>query len=90
MVMGEALACGCPVIATSHTGAADLFQDGHEGFIVPIRSPQIIADRLQHLADDPHLLARMSSAALNRVRVLSGWDTYGQKWIDFLHRTSYA
>ena len=90
MVMGEALACGCPVIATSHTGAADLFQDGREGFIVPIRSPQTIADRLQNLADDPQLRDQMSSAALNRVKVLSGWDTYGKNWIDFLRRNCYS
>ena len=39
LVQGQAMACGCPVIATTNTGAEDLFTDGVEGFIVPIRDP---------------------------------------------------
>ena len=84
MVMGEAMACGCPVIASTNTGAADLFTDGQEGFIVPIRSPGVIADRLQQLADEPLLRERMSQAALARVKQLGGWDAYGVAWQRFL------
>lgn len=77
MVMGEALACGCPVVATSHTGAEDLFSDGREGFIVPIRDPAVLADRLERLAQDPVQRARMRDAAVVRVAGLGGWDVYG-------------
>lgn len=77
MVQGEALACGCPVIATKHAGAEDLFTDGKEGFIVPIRSPEEICNRLQQLADDPQLRNNMSEAAIRRVKDLKGWNTYG-------------
>lgn len=80
MVQGEALACGCPVIATENTGAADLFSDGVEGFIVPIRSPEAILEKLQLLADDILLRKKMSEAALIRVQQLGGWDTYGNNW----------
>lgn len=86
MVMGEALACGCPVIASTNTGASDLITDGVEGFIVPIRSPDRIAECLQQLADDPTLQERMSKAALFRVKQLGGWDNYGQAWHAFLDR----
>lgn len=80
MVLGEAMACGCPVIASTNTGASELITDGVEGFIVPIRSPEIIADRLQQLADQPELRERMGQAALARVKQLGGWDTYGSQW----------
>ncbi len=80
MVIGEAMACGCPVIASSNTGASELITDGVEGFIVPIRSPDLIADRLQQMADQPELRERMGQAALARVRGLGGWDTYGDAW----------
>ncbi len=72
------LACGCPVIASTNTGGEDLFTDGAEGFIVPIRSPDAIAQRLQQLADDPALQVTMRAAALRRVQALGGWDQYGQ------------
>lgn len=77
MVMAQAMACGCPVIASEHTGACDLFTDGVEGFIVPIRDPVCLADRLQQLADDPLLRDRMSEAALRRVQSMGGWQRYG-------------
>ena len=84
MVQAQAMACGCPVIATTNTGAEDLFTDGKEGFIVPIRDPQALADRMQQLADDPQLQQRMSAAALERVRSLGGWQQYGERWVQLL------
>lgn len=77
LVLGEALACGCPVIASTNTGSEDLFTDGVEGFVVPIRSPDTIRERLQQLADDPALQQRMAEAAVQRVQALRGWDSYG-------------
>lgn len=55
LVLAQAMACGCPVIASEHTGARDLFEDGMEGFIVPPQNPGAIAERLQQFADDPLL-----------------------------------
>jgi glycosyltransferase involved in cell wall biosynthesis len=84
LVQGQAMACGCPVIATTNTGAEDLFTDGHEGFIVPIRDPMALADRMQQLADDQTLQQRMSEASLARVRMLGGWQQYGDAWEQLL------
>jgi glycosyltransferase involved in cell wall biosynthesis len=78
LVMAQAMACGCPVIASRNTGGQDLFTDGVEGFIVPIRDSSAIADRLQMLADAPALRARMSEAAVQRVKSIGGWDQYGE------------
>jgi starch synthase len=78
LVIAQAMACGCPVIASQHTGACDLFTDGQEGFIVPIRDGDAIADRLQTLADDIDLRCRMSHAALRRMQTINGWDEYGE------------
>jgi starch synthase len=80
IVQGEAMACGCPVMGTTNTGAEDLFTHGEEGFILPIRDPAAIANRLEELAQDPTLRQRMSEAALIRVRSLGGWDTYGEAY----------
>lgn len=81
LVQAEALACGCPVIASRNTGGEDLFSDGVEGFIVPIRDPQSITDRLQQLADDPDLRERMSQAGMAKIKGLGGWDQYGGKYM---------
>ena len=84
MVMAQAMACGCPLISSLHTGGKDLFQDGVEGFLVPIRSPEAIHDRMAQLAGDPNLQERMSSAAQLRVQSLGGWSDYGEKYTSFL------
>ncbi len=80
LVQAEAMACGCPVIATTNTGAEDLFTDGTEGFIVPIRDPDAIADRLQQIADDPSLRERLSAAAMARIHGMGGWNDYGDRY----------
>jgi glycosyltransferase involved in cell wall biosynthesis len=46
-VLLEALACGLPVLSTTSTAAPDLIEDGVQGFIVPPRRPDLIADRIE-------------------------------------------
>jgi alpha-maltose-1-phosphate synthase len=85
LVQGQALACGCPVLCSTNTGGEDLFSDGVEGFIVPIRDVAALTAKMQQLADDPDLQSRMSEAALRRVRSIGGWDEYGDRWEALLH-----
>jgi starch synthase len=80
LVQGQALACGCPVIASTNTGGENLFTNDKEGFIVPPRDAKAIEERMQQLADDPALQSRMSEAALNKVKTLGGWNDYGDQW----------
>jgi glycosyltransferase involved in cell wall biosynthesis len=79
MVQAQAMACGVPVIATTNTGAEDLFTDGVEGFIVPIRNPKAIRERLEWMMENPILRDHMAEAALSRVKGLGGWDRYGER-----------
>ena len=85
LVQGQAMACGCPVVATAATGAEDLFTDGVEGFIIPDRDTGALALRLQQLADNPDLQQQLSAAALARVQQIGGWDRYGDQWDRLLH-----
>ena len=78
-VQAQAMACGLPVIATANTGAEDLFTDGIEGFIVPIRSPDAIREKILRLYEDPELRDHMAACAIRRVRASRGWDSYGEK-----------
>ena len=90
LVMAEALACGCPVIATENTGAEDLFADGTEGFVIPIRSDAAIAEKLQALADNPALREAMSGAAVSRTAAFFGWTQYGDQFFALLQELTGA
>jgi glycosyltransferase involved in cell wall biosynthesis len=79
MVMAQAMACGCPVIASRNTGSEDLFRDGEEGYTVPIRDINSLTEKLQQLADYPDKRYEMGQKALARVKNLGGWTSYGEK-----------
>jgi glycosyltransferase involved in cell wall biosynthesis len=86
MVLGQAMACGCPVICSSNTGADEIVQDGLEGFVVPIRNSRAITEKLEGLSQDRASRDRMSEAALARVRGLGGWDEYGDNYAELCRR----
>ena len=62
-VLLEALACGLPILATTHTAAPDLIQHGQEGFIVEPRSPAQIAEYIQWALDHRESLLSMRTSA---------------------------
>lgn len=63
LAVGQALACGRPVITTRQTGASEVIVDGRHGYVLDPRDVDGIVDRLRLLARDESLLARMSAAA---------------------------
>jgi glycosyltransferase involved in cell wall biosynthesis len=67
VVVIEALAAGCPVVATSVGGVPDVVRDGVDGFLVPPRDTEALAERLVRLAEDPELRARMGAAGRESV-----------------------
>jgi starch synthase len=75
LVISEALSQGLPVLATPNSGATECIRDGVEGFLVPIRNSQVIAERLLQLAVQREQLAAMREACLLRARELS-WAVY--------------
>ena len=73
VVAYEALACGLPVVTTPNSGS--VVRDGIEGFIVPSRAIEPLADRLERLGTDAELRRAMSAAA--RARALEfDWPRY--------------
>jgi glycosyltransferase involved in cell wall biosynthesis len=78
LVQQEAMSCGLPIIVTKNAGAEDLLEDGKAGFLVPIRSPEAIAEKLEILNRDRGLLASMSSAAKEKANQLT-WASYRVK-----------
>lgn len=66
LVQQEALACGLPLIVTVNAGADDLIEQGRTGFLVPIRSPEAIADRIAWFADHRNLLPDMRREAVRK------------------------
>jgi glycosyltransferase involved in cell wall biosynthesis len=77
LVQQEAMACGLPVIATQNAGADDVIIDGETGFLVPIRSPAAIAEKIDWCAANRTLLNGMGIAATKRASEFT-WRAYGE------------
>ena len=86
LVLGEAISQGLPVITTPNSGGEDILRDGVDSFLVPIRAPEAIAERLLLLHEDRQLLKSMSDAALARACELT-WTGY-QRRVVFAVRES--
>lgn len=84
MVIAQILACGVPVIATTNTGGEDIIEDGINGFIIPIRSPHAIANKIMQLYNDKTLLLSMKLNAVNIARKSLHWDNYGTRYDRFI------
>ncbi len=63
----EALASGCPVVATRVGGVPDVVRDGEDGLLVEPGDEEALADALHRLADDPELRTRMGEAGRGRM-----------------------
>ena len=77
LVVLEAMACGLPVIVTAN-GPGDIVRDGVDGFIIPARDPDAIAERLERLYRDPALREQMGHNASQRAAEF-GWSAYTDK-----------
>jgi glycosyltransferase involved in cell wall biosynthesis len=75
----EALASGLPVIGTYVGGATTLVQDGVEGFIVPSRDPQRLAEAMIRVATDRDLNRKMGDAAYLKGAINNTWQDYGDR-----------
>lgn len=63
MVITEAMAHGLPVITTENTGGPGLIQQGHNGFFVPVRDADALADRMQWCLDNRSELREIGERA---------------------------
>jgi starch synthase len=78
MVALEAMACGCPVIISSNAGAADLVNEGVNGYVVPAGDVDAIVERLEQLYRDSSLAEEMGRQASELVRRDMSWARYGE------------
>jgi glycosyltransferase involved in cell wall biosynthesis len=83
LVQLEALACGVPVICTPNSGGDSVVEEGKEGFVVPVRNAELLAEKLQTLLENPAMVKQMSESARAKATTFS-WDTYGDRLSAFI------
>ena len=67
-VLLEALAMGCPVVASRVNGVPELIEDHKTGLLVPPRDPQALAAAIRELLSNPTATSKMGAVGRALVR----------------------
>ena len=71
----EAMACELPVITTDFGDNRRWVEDGVNGFIVPLRSPRVLASRIVHLIRNPDIRQKFGRANRQIIAERNNWET---------------
>ena len=63
----EAMSCQTPVLATNSGGVPEIIEHGVDGFLIPPKDPNALAEAITHLANNPILAERLSSLVGRRL-----------------------
>jgi glycosyltransferase involved in cell wall biosynthesis len=81
-VLLEAMACGCPAVATAVGGALDVIEPGRNGFLVPPGDPERMARAILNCLDDPGLCSRVGAAARETIEARYTWPIVSRNYLD--------
>jgi glycosyltransferase involved in cell wall biosynthesis len=91
LVILEAMAHGLPVITTPNSGCGNFVEDGVNGWVVPIRDPDALADRMSWCIENPGALRSMGENSRQKARNWT-WEKYAGAHagaiLRFMRRTS--
>ena len=82
LVQQEALSCGLPIIVTPNAGGEDLVMEGSTGHLVPIRSPEKIAEAVRAMIENKINKKEIRKLCQLKANQYS-WLSYAQRIIDF-------
>ena len=63
MALVEAMAAGLPSVVNAVDGCKDVIRDGQNGFLTPPGSPEVTAEKIIQLLEDPALAQKMGAMA---------------------------
>lgn len=88
MVIPQMMAKGITMIITPNSGGENIITDKVNGYVVPIRSPQTIKEKLEMLYADRTLLAEVSKKAADAIQQGFTWNDYGNRYMANLEKVA--
>lgn len=76
LTVGEAMICGEAIICTDTLGFQEMVKDGENGFIVPIKSPELLAAKIIQLLNDDQLRQQMAQKAITAIQKFRWEESY--------------
>jgi phosphatidylinositol alpha-mannosyltransferase len=88
IVLLEAMAAGCPVIASNIDGFAGVITHGVDGVLVRPKDSDAIADAILDAIDNPERLREISAQGSERAQFFN-WDRVAQRVLSYYERLSF-
>jgi glycosyltransferase involved in cell wall biosynthesis len=82
LVQHEALSCGLPIVVTPNAGGEDLVEEGITGHLVPIRSPEKIAEGIHAMIENKNPKEEIRKLCQEKAKQYT-WANYAKNIIDF-------
>lgn len=86
LVFAEAQAGGKPVVAGRSGGAAEAVLDGETGLLVDPDQPEVLADALLSVLDNPELARKLGAAGRRRVESELNWTQFTRRTLESVER----
>ena len=88
LVIGEALACECPVVASALPAIGDLIEDGVTGLLARPGDARDFADKIVGLLGDPQRAAHLARRGRGLVLQRLDWHSVGRGYDELLSAVS--
>jgi glycosyltransferase involved in cell wall biosynthesis len=75
----EAMACGCPVLVSRGAAVHEVLTDGENAFLFPPRNPEALAGKIESVAMEPTLRARVAQQGMELVRTKYNWEQFARQ-----------
>ncbi|MDQ1362226.1 MAG: L-malate glycosyltransferase [Pseudomonadota bacterium] len=79
----EAMGYGTPAVITTTGGGKEVIQNGVNGYIVPVKDPEAIAERVMYLYNNPEELKKLSMNCKNTLRTTFSLETTIDNYIKY-------
>jgi glycosyltransferase involved in cell wall biosynthesis len=87
LVVGEAMACELPVVATDTSGPSEIIVDGETGFLAERGSPEDLASQMEKMMQlSPNERARFGAQGRERIKNKYSIEQTVSKWIKIYDR----
>jgi colanic acid biosynthesis glycosyl transferase WcaI len=83
-----AMAAAVPVVYSGRGEGARLVEQADAGIVVPPEDPQVLADAIGQLLDDPETARRLGANGRRCVQEEFGWPRIVESWLDQLQETA--
>ena len=81
----DACAVGRPIVTTDSIGCKDVVDDGVNGFLVPVRDSEVLAEKLRILIEDKELRVKMGKAVRTKAEQEFDLENVVKKHLEIYH-----